>query len=85
MPEFRAAITQSKPFRVAQLVELLGTDAAHQSAPSPSRLFSGRSAVSTAMEGHVFALRPTFGRKLMEKAGIATWSDLPEADFASEC
>jgi hypothetical protein len=29
------------------------------------------------MDRHVFTLRRTFGRELMEKAGITTWSDLP--------
>jgi hypothetical protein len=77
LPEFRAVINQSKPFRVQQLVELLGADAAHFSAPAPSRVFPGRTVASTAMDRHVFTLRPTFGREVMEKAGIATWSDLP--------
>jgi hypothetical protein len=78
VPEFRAVINQSKPFRVEQLVELLGSDASHRSAPAPSRVFPGRSVASTAMDRHSFTLRPTFGRELMEKAGVATWSDLPQ-------
>lgn len=76
-PYKRATIAQSKPAYLGELRELVGTDGTVQVSAARQRTFPA-GYTSDCLPQHKFELTAKFTRELFDKAGIGSFSQLPE-------